>query len=64
MPESEPTQTATAADPTCLTAANTRARDAALNGYDKDTQRSIRQESYNSCVTWGKKAVLVESGRH
>lgn len=55
--------TADASDPACMAAADARARDAAINGYDKSAQLAIRQESHNSCMVWGKKTTLVEHGR-
>lgn len=62
VPEA-PAQSADASDSACSATADGRARDAAINGYDKETQKAIRQESYKSCVAWSKKSVLVESTR-
>lgn len=53
-----------ASDPACSAAAAARARDAAVNGYDEEAQRSIWQESYKSCVAWNRKSILVESAGH
>lgn len=36
----------------CTSLAKSRAEDAAINGYDDDTQRAVHDGTYKDCVAW------------
>jgi len=39
-------------DTYCASLAKSRTEDAAINGYDDDTQRAVHDGTYKDCVAW------------
>jgi hypothetical protein len=47
----------------CASVAATRANDAAINGYDQDTQKRIYDSTYQDCLNWSKKSTYKDYGK-
>jgi|WetSurMetagenome_2_1015567.scaffolds.fasta_scaffold651156_2 hypothetical protein len=47
----------------CASVAATRANDAAVNGYDQDTQKRIYDSTVQDCLKWSKKSTYNDYGK-
>jgi hypothetical protein len=47
----------------CASVAAARAHDAAINGYDQDTQKRIYDGTYQDCLDWSKKSTYNDYGK-